>query len=405
MTAPVYERLRAAMADLAADVAPADLNERAMRTARRLRRWRATAAVAAVLVVVSGGAATAAQLLSAPGGIPSANGDGWSACPAAAVPTDPPPSPFYGPKETGPAPGTGPLFYIAATGSSTALVSWTPGQVKPVLRRSLPLDALMNANVSPDGRWVSWVASPDGVLHLAALDGAQTDRVLRTGVDGLLLEPVWSRDSARLLVRDVSSDRVGTVDVTTGAFTPLPTNLKGARHAVWAADGSAIAFIAPDGGIVMANPNGSGQRRIPVVADFLKEGRKVASLQSMSGTAAGDAVLNLFVTAPGQEPAGCRSLVSNTTVRTGDGRQGQDEAQRGGQYRAYQAGFRGQRFSHVDRELDRPRTIELIGDNGEFLGGTDEPPELTDYLLLSNGGGVGEAAGAAVATGPAPTAR
>lgn len=382
MTAPRYERLRAAMADLAAGAAPADLHDRAMRTSRRLRRRRTTAAVAAGLVMVSGGTATAAAVLSAPGGKTAAN-SGSSACPAA-VPTDPAPTPFHRLEETGQAPRTGPLFYLAANGSSAEVVSWTPGQSTPLPRRGLPIDALMNANVSPDSEWVSWVASPDGALHLAALDRGKTDRVLRTGVDGRLFEPVWSRDSTRLLVRDVSIDRVGTVDITSGTFTPLPTDLNGARDAVWAADGTAIALIAADGGVVVAKPDGSGLRRIPAVADFIKEGRKVASLQSMSGTAAGDAALNLFVTAPGHDPDGCRSLVSNTTIGTGDGRQGQDEAQRGGQYRAYQAAFRGRYFSHVDRELGHPRTIELIGDNGEFLGGTDEPPELSHYLLLNN---------------------
>ncbi|HEY6746968.1 MAG TPA: hypothetical protein VI357_14750 [Mycobacteriales bacterium] len=382
MTAPGYERLRAAMADLAAGAAPTDLHDRALRTSRRSRRRRTTAAVAAGLVIVSGGTATAAGLLSAPGGKTAADGGSY-ACPAA-VPTDPSPAPSHRPAETGPAPRTGPLFYLAASGSSAELVSWTPGQSTPVPRRRLPMDALSNANVSPDGTWVSWVTSPDGVLHLAALDGGRTDRVLRTGVDGRLLEPVWSRDSTRLLVREMSSDRVGTVDVASGTFTTLPTDLDGARDAVWAADGSAIALITADGGVMVAEPDGSGLRRIPAVADFIEEGRKVASLQSMSGKAAGDAALNLFVTAPGQDPDGCRSLVSNTTIRTGDGRQGQDEAQRGGRYRAYQAAFRGRYFSHVDRELGRPRTIELIGDNGEFLGGTDEPPQLSRYLLLNN---------------------
>jgi hypothetical protein len=382
MTAPGYERLRAAMADLAADAAPADLHRRAMWTSRRLRRRRTTAAVAAGLVILSGGTATAAQLLSAPDGKSAATG-GSSACPTAAL-TAPAPTPTYRQEETGPAPMTGPLFYLAADGSSAELTSWTPGQSEPVLRRRLPFQALANANVSPDGQWVSWVTAADGALHLAAVDGSSADRVLYTGVDGRLLEPVWSRGSARLLVRDMSSGRVGTVDITSGTFTRLPTNLEGARDAVWAADGTAIAFLAPDGGVVVAEPDGSGQRRVPAVADFLKEGRKVASLQSMSGTAAGDAALNLFVTAPGKDPDGCRSLVSNTTIRTGDGRQGQDEGQRGGRYRPYQAAFRGPYFSHVDRELGQPRTIELVGDNGEFLGGTDEPAQLSRHLLLNN---------------------
>jgi len=34
----------------------------------------------------------------------------------------------------------------------------------------------------------------------------------------------------------------------------------------------------------------------------------------MSGTAVGDGGLNLFVTAPGQHPDGCRSLVSKPTT-------------------------------------------------------------------------------------------
>jgi hypothetical protein len=384
MTAPVYPRLREAMTDLAADVAPVDLHDRAVRTSRRLRRWRMTAAVAAVVVVVSGGAATAAQLMPALRGIPSATGGGVAECGIPVAPTVPAPTPYFGPTEASSAPNTGPLFYLGLSHSSTILVSWLPGQSKPLLRKEMPAEAFMNANVSPDGRWVSWVTSPGGALHVAALDGNSTGRVLRTGVDGRLLEPVWSRDSAHLLVRDVSSDRVGTVDLATGTFTPLPTDLRGARHAVWASDGTAIAFIAPDGGVVVAKPDGSGQHRIPAVADFVKAGRKVASLQSMSGTAAGFAALDLFVTAPGRDPDGCRSLVSNTTVNTDNGRQGQDEAQRGGQYRAYQASFRGQHYSHVDRELDNGRTIALIGDNGEFFGGINEHPELSGYLLLNN---------------------
>ena len=402
MTAPASERLRAAMEDLAAQVAPVDLNERAMRAARRLRRWRWTAASVALLALMGGGTVAAARLLPAPGAVPPASGSGLSACRMVAASAQPPPSPGNS-QPTGPAPGTGPLFYLAATGSSAALVSWTPGLAKPQLRRSLPIEALANANVSPDGRWVSWVTSPEGVLHVAALDGAGTDRVLRAGVDGLLLEPVWSRDSTSLLVRDVSSQRVGIVDLGTGAFAPLPTDLVGARHAVWAADGSAIAFLAPDGSVVLARPDGSGQRTVPAVADYVKEGQKVAGVQSMSGTAAGDAELNLFVTAPDQAAPTCRSLVSNVTVRTGDGRQGLDQAQQGGRYRAFQSGFRGDSFSHVERDLDSPHVVGLIGGNGEFLGNIEEPRELSGYLLLTTAGGVGPAAGTPMATDVPPT--
>ncbi len=394
MTTTGYERLRAAMTDLAADVVPTDVCDRALRTSRHLRWTRIGAVAVAVLVLVGlGGVITNRLYQRAPQGIPVAAGGGWSGCAGGAARVDPARSPYLPPGETVPVPDTGTLFYLADTGSSAALVSWTPGQGRPVLRLRLPAEALMNANVSPDGGWVSWVTTPGGDLHLAPLgDGGtgqaardgEPGRVLRSGVDGRLLEPVWSGDSTRLLVRDVASDRVGTIDIASGTFTftPLPADLTGARHAVWASDGSAIAFIAPDGSVVVAKPDGSAQHRIPAVADYLAAGRVVASLQSMSGTGVGDAVVNLFVTEPGQTPTGCRSLVSNAGLSTGDGREGLDEAQRGGQYRAFQSVFRGGQYSHVGRELANPRTIELIGDNGEFLGGADESPELHNYLLL-----------------------
>jgi hypothetical protein len=409
MTEPSYPQLREALADLADRVAPADLTPWALRTSRRILLQRVVVIAVVLIAVVGGGTATAVQILPVAGhqANPATNrtatpGPGSSsagpvsaippACPASSVPVDPGPSPAPGgrPPAEGPAPNTGPLFYLQPRpGSTVRLVTWTPGQSSVVQRRDLPADAAMNANVSPDGKWVSWVTLADGALHLAALGGDKAERVLRTGVDGWLLEPVWARDSARLLARDRSTGRVGTVDIRTGGFTPLPTNLVGARHAVWAADGTAIAFVTADGGILVAKPDGSDQQRVPLPVDQLaRDGRKVAGLQSMSGTAAGFAAISLFLAGPGQHPDGCRSLVSNTMVYTAGGRPGpprlgQDPAQRGGQYGPFQSAYRGQHFAHVDRELDRPRTINLIGDNGEYWGGADEPAQLSDYLLLN----------------------
>ncbi len=400
-----HPRLHNAFADLADDVTPTDLTGRALHTSRRIGLRRTAVTTVVVMVAVGGGTATAAQMWpvaggqALPGGPNSAlssgsgpDGAGAGACPVSGPPVDPGPSPNFGPTGAAPAaPNTGPLFYLQAHGSTVRLASWIPGKPDLVFWRDLPADALANANVSPDGKWVSWVTRTDGALHLAALDGDRSERVLRGSVDGEQLEPVWARDSTRLLIRDRSTNRVGTVDIHTGAFTSLPTNLPaGARHAVWAADGSAIAFIASDGGIVVAKPDGSGQRQVPAASRFAKEGRRVVSLQSMSGTqdmyrpGDGDALITLFVTGPGQQPGGCRSLVSNTVIRANEGTQGQDEAQRGGDYTPYQAGYRGKFGSHVSRELDSTRTVALIGDNGEFWGGADEPAALKDYLLLNN---------------------
>jgi hypothetical protein len=405
MLAGFFDEFQSEVSGEVGPVAVADVH----RTVRRRRRARITAvaAVSALAAItpltayaaigtnptgppVAGSNSTAAPSTAAtsPSSNPSTNGQQRCAG-GGAVPTDAGPSPYYGPGETGPAPQTGPLFYLQATagpGTSTLqLVSWTPGQsTTTALHRQLPADAGMNANVSPDGKWVSWVTLADGALHVAALDGKTTDRVLRRSVDGRLLEPVWSRDSARLLIRDASTGRVGTIDITSASFTPLPTNLDGARHAVWAADGSAIAFITPNGDVATAKPDGSGQRRIPGTGRFQTEGRHIASLQSLSGSGGGDATLSLFVVGPGTSPDGCRSLVSNTMLRTSNGQHMADPAQRGGDYTPYQAAFRGAAFSHVSRALSAPRTVELIGTNGEFWGGVNEPQALASYLLLGN---------------------
>src|SRR5256885_1177796 len=389
MTEPSYPRLHEAFRDLADEAAPADLVQRALHTSRRLSLRRAAVTTVVVAVLVGGGTATAAQILPVAGsrfapGIGAT--DTTQSCPLGGAPVDPGPSPYSGPKEVVPAPNTGPLFYLQALPASNRttvqLVSWTPGQAGTVVRRELPApDASLSANVSPDGRWVSWVTLADGALHVAALTGDKAERVLRGDVDGRLFEPVWARDSARLLIRDTSTGKVGTVDVAHGGFAPLRVNLAGARHAVWASDGSAIAFITADGAVMVARPDGSGQQRVPATR-FAREGRKVVSLQSMSGTSVGYGMISLYLTSPGKNPDGCRSLTSNAELYTG-GLPAQHEGQSLAEYTLFQSAYRGKMFSHVSRRLDNQRDVALIGDNGEFWGGADEPAQLKDYLLLN----------------------
>jgi TolB protein len=407
-----YPRLREALADLASDVTSTDvtstdLTARALRTSRRLSLRRTIVAALGVLVVL-GGSAVAGVAAAPRHGVPAArasqdtpsattspgvaavdgssSGTGRSDCPVAAAPTDPGPSPYNGPAPQVALPDTGPLYYLqTGTAGPVRLVSWTPGSGAPVTLRTLPADARMNANVSPDGRWVSWVTLDDGALHVAALRPGGGEQVLRRSVDGRLLEPVWSPDSTRLLVRDQASDRVGTVSVPAGTFSPLAVDLAGARHAVWAADGSKIAYLTADGQLMVAEPDGSGQRRIPVSSQLLGGGRQILSLQSMSGTAApgGDGAVTMTVGQPGQHPDGCRSLVSNSQVRVSNGQPLGSEAQGGGRYTQFQAVYRGKYFSHVSRGLGTTRSVALIGDNGEFWGGAVEPAALAGYLLLN----------------------
>jgi hypothetical protein len=280
----------------------------------------------------------------------------------------------------------------ASTGATLRLMSWTPGGAAPTVVSTLPRDAADNANVSPDGRWLSWVTKNDGALHLADLTGQQTDRVLRRSVDGKLLEPVWSHDSHRLLINDLSAGRdsgvVGTVDVGTGRFTPLPTNLVGARHAVWAADDTAIAFVTADGAVMVAKPDGSAQQRVPVPQRLTAGGRHVVGVQSLSigGQPEWGRWLTLFIAEPGQG-GDARSLISNVYLNAKDGRETSMVGEIG-KYIAFQASFRPSsgfgNGAHVLRRMTGQYRIELIGGNGEYWGGGEEPAALDGFLLLSS---------------------
>ncbi len=213
----------------------------------------------------------------------------------------------------------------------------------------------MNINVSPNGHWVSWVNAA-GELHVAALTGdGRTDRVLRRSVDGQLLEPVWSADSSRLLISDLSTKRIGTINVGTGAFTALPQSLPapGTRSGPWTARAS--AFLASDGSVMVARPDGTGQRQdtakgaIPPgglegqrAAEPFRDRRRRRYGERQPGPG------------PGQSASGCRSLLSNTLIVLGDGRQIMEGPQAGSEYAFFQAVFRQSDFEHISRSLSAP---------------------------------------------------
>jgi hypothetical protein len=384
MTEPGFDRLRDALNGRADEVHPADLRDRVLRTSRQLGLRRLATAVAgaaagAVLIAV-----TAASAL--PDGTPTVvPGESPTGNPTGA------PSQYPGMGITlTPQPGIGTLFFLedAATTTSTTLrlMSWEPGSAQPKARFSLPRDAAANANVSPDGRWVSWVTGSDGTLHLGDLRDQRSDRVLRSSVDGQLFEPVWSRDSKKLLVS--VDGRVGLVEIGNGQFAPLPTNLDGARHAAWAADGSAIGYVTADGAVMIAKPDGSDQKRVANLDALAAGGRRIIGVQSLSvsGKPEWGLWIALYVGPPGSNADAGRSLLSNAMINSGDGHEIGVVGERG-RYLPFQASFRpSQGFgnsSHVLRRVDNQRGIELLGGNGEFFAGSDEPAALRGYLLLN----------------------
>jgi hypothetical protein len=389
MTTPGFDHLRHALDTLASEVEQVDLRDRVHATARRLAMRRASAAAACGVVLVGATVFTTARVLASGEGEPPLPGVAVDATSCAVAE---PAGPWRDPggwATTSPQPSIDELFYLARDSDPGTgvlrLVSWRPDMAAPAARCELPAEAARNANVSPDGRWVTWVASAGGALHIADLTGRHSDRILRQGVDGERLAPVWSPDARQLMVRDIAAgpDRavVGVIDVSNGRFTRLRHNLPDARHLVWAADGKAIAFVAPDRGVVVAESDGSRQRTVRNL-DRVTKGREVVGLQSLSGPAKGDGARWLAVTVG--DRAAPRSLVSNAMVNT----EGREIGAVGGvgERVEFQAFFRhvpGQgNFSHLLRRVEGVRQIELIGSNGEYWGGGQEPAALAGFLLL-----------------------
>lgn len=285
----------------------------------------------------------------------------------------------------------GTLYYLETVdraAKTLRLVSWTPGQTRPMARFALPVDAADNANVSPDGRWVSWV-DRGGALRLADLTGRSPERLLRPLVDGRLVEPTWCHDSRRLLVNDLSGAGdgvVGTVQISSSAFTPLPHKLSGVRHPVYAPEGDTLAFVRADGAVMVAQSDGSGSARVPTQR-LAAQGWHVAGVQSLSagGKPAWGRWLTLFVTRPGRE-RDARSLVSNVTLNSLDGR---EVGMIGGvgSFTAFQAWYQPSpgfgNAAHVLRRLTNPRRVDWIGSNGEYWDGDIEPAELQHFRLLN----------------------
>jgi len=253
--------LRTLMHDLAEDVVPVNLRGQVMATSRTLARRRTAATGVAVTAVLGSVGLVVANGM--PGGrvvVPAISSS--SAVPSGVVTN------FPAPRSTRTAYPTFPTLYFVDNPADThatrlRILRWTPGENAPTTLAQVPSGAFDNVNVSPDGHWLSWVDS-DGTLWVQGLLAPGQPRAVRSHVDGKLFEPIWARDSKRLLISDISaaapgSGRIGTLDVGSSTFTPLPRNLVGARHAAWATDGKVIGYVDAQGRLIIADPDGSHQ--------------------------------------------------------------------------------------------------------------------------------------------------
>ncbi len=97
----------------------------------------------------------------------------------------------------------------------------------------IPRDALFGnptraaGQISPDGKWLSWLAPRDGVLNiwLAPADNPDAARAMTSATDRPIRQHFWSPDSqAVMYIQDKGGDEnflLYRVDVTTGAETTL----------------------------------------------------------------------------------------------------------------------------------------------------------------------------------------
>ncbi|MEU5788495.1 hypothetical protein ABZ754_12280 [Micromonospora purpureochromogenes] len=315
------QRLRLDLTELAEEVTPVDLRDRALRTSRRIGIQRAIATSAAAVVLFGAATGTAFAIMPnrgadpVPGTTPSVTA---SPSPTASPTPSPSGSPSIAPPVTStssqPASSAsfGRLHYgpvLTGEVDTAHLYSWTPGGT-PVRRLALPAGpAELNAAVSPDGRRVAWVED-GGALWTSALDGSGK-RKLHDLVDNMCWSPTWSPNSRQLTVRlgaaDGSFSKAGLLDVSSGAFTEV-AGFQGC-HPVWAADGTVAFADGSNGTVVVTDRTGTGRRTIPGlgskgsryvcfdVASISPDGRRVALFRIDRDGTYGDAARDLRVNA------------------------------------------------------------------------------------------------------------
>jgi len=171
------------------------------------------------------------------------------------------------------------------------------------------VNALLNLNVSPDGKHVTWVDDANNLI-MADLNGANR-RTLHSDVDGQCVEPVWSGDGTRLLIHDRNgSPEIAVLYLAGGGGDHLGESI--GCHYRWSANGNRVAVLHGDlSGVTVMNLNGSGKR---VVAGALSGGRTLADLTSISP----DGGRICIRTVPAGNPPGdvARSLYCDTIVDT-----------------------------------------------------------------------------------------
>ncbi|MFI5487717.1 hypothetical protein ACIBXA_28290 [Micromonospora echinaurantiaca] len=385
------QRLRLDLADLAAEVTPVDLRDRALRTSRRIGIQRAVATSAAAVVMLAAATGTAFAILPnrgtdpLPATTPSVTASPSPSASPSATPsvTDSPSAPVSGDPAGPPDTATfDRLHYgpVSGDAETARLYSWTPGNT-PTRRLALPFRAARdNAAVSPDGRRVAWVED-GGALWTSALDGSGK-RKLHDLVDNMCWSPTWSPNSRQLTVRlgaaDGSYDKAGLLSVSSGAFTEV-AGFQGC-HPVWAADDTVAFADGSNGTVVVTDRTGTGRRTIPGlgskgsryvcfdVASISPDGRRIALFRIDRDGTYGDAA---------------RDLVVNAVLDTKTGRE--VTLPLGGR-ELRQAYFQADGSLVVRVRSGGKYTVILVDADGKKVTEQAEPASLADMQIIGVGG-------------------
>ncbi|SBT63474.1 hypothetical protein GA0070622_0426 [Micromonospora sediminicola] len=387
------DRLRFDLADLAEEVTPVDLRDRALRTSRRLGIQRAVATSAAALVVLA--AATGTALAIRPNS--QAPAPAGPSVTSTAPPVDSTPTPSVEPSPTasgspstvtggGPAgPTIGRIFYGPAPSNDETptayLWSFKPG-VEPTRLAKLPrISALSSAAVSPDGKRVAWV-DPDNILRVADMDGGNARKLTPGGhqrVEGDCWTPTWSPDSRRLTIAAVLRtdptpvSEKAVLDLASGTYTPIAK--VGGCHPLWSADGKVLAYADGEGRVAVNRPDGTAEKLVPGVG--VKEARPSFDVASIS---ADGTRMALRLRSP-DEPYGdvARELDANAVIDTRTGRE--IKLPLGGRTLG-QAWFSSQGTLVARVDAGDHNALVLIGADGRKTGEIREPSALKDQQIL-----------------------
>jgi hypothetical protein len=275
MNAPM-DNLRSGLADLADDVNPVDLRDRALRTSRRIG-VRRTALTSALSLVLLGSAGVTAVAMTSGGG--EVVEPGVTATTTVAPQS---PSPVR-------ATVTGDYYFMRQSGNTKLELTVLresypcgtpePGVCQPATRteqlRTIthPVDDAcpwQSVTVSPDGRQVAWVVGADGLsgggdLMIADTRGGtpqkRGSRVLCLGTGNV----VWSPDSTRLYVGKFdNAGTVGTVDAGSGKFSPMEREAW--KEAQTLATGP-FRGVLLDGRLTVTKADGTAPRSVPYVTE------------------------------------------------------------------------------------------------------------------------------------------